>query len=76
MAKTTPRQRKTIGRVMHECEHCEPENGSGGRAGAVAPLRGQDTRFSAALLSSAPNIRTMVDSHTQVRKPTMAPSDP
>jgi hypothetical protein len=35
MAKTTPRQRKTIGRVMHEFEHGELESGPGGRAGKV-----------------------------------------
>jgi hypothetical protein len=35
MAKTTPRQRKTIGRVMHEFEHGELKSGPGGRAGKV-----------------------------------------
>jgi hypothetical protein len=35
MPKTTPRQRKTIGRVMHEYEHGELESGPGGRGGKV-----------------------------------------
>jgi len=35
MAKTTPRQRKTIGRVMHEYEHGELKSGRGGNAGKV-----------------------------------------
>lgn len=35
MAKTTPRQRKTIGRVMHEYEHGELKSGRSGKAGKV-----------------------------------------
>src|SRR5690349_17080118 len=35
MPKTTPRQRKTIGRVMHEYAHGELESGPGGRGGKV-----------------------------------------
>lgn len=35
MPKTTPRQRKSIGRVMHEFAHGELESGPGGKAGKV-----------------------------------------
>lgn len=35
MKKTTPRQRKTVGRVMHEFEHGDLESGPGGKAGKV-----------------------------------------
>lgn len=35
MAKTNPRQRKTIGRVMHEYEHGELKSGRAGKAGKV-----------------------------------------
>ena len=35
MAKTTPRQRKSVGRVMHEFKHGELKSGPGGRAGKV-----------------------------------------
>lgn len=35
MAKTSPRQRKTVGRVMHEYEHGELKSGRGGKAGKV-----------------------------------------
>jgi hypothetical protein len=35
MAETTPRQRRTIGRVMHEYEHGELKSGRGGKAGKV-----------------------------------------
>ncbi len=35
MPKTTPRQRKTIGRVMHEYEHGELKSGPSGKAGKV-----------------------------------------
>src|SRR5205809_7476828 len=35
MAKTTPRQRKTTGRVMHEYEHGELKSGRSGKAGKV-----------------------------------------
>ncbi|HUO92442.1 MAG TPA: DUF6496 domain-containing protein [Rhizomicrobium sp.] len=35
MAKTSPRQRKTIGRVMHEYEHGELKSGRAGKAGKV-----------------------------------------
>lgn len=35
MAKTTPRQRKTVGRVMHEYEHGELKSGRAGKAGKV-----------------------------------------
>lgn len=35
MAKTSPRQRKTIGRVMHEYEHGELKSGRSGKAGKV-----------------------------------------
>ncbi|HEX4080025.1 MAG TPA: DUF6496 domain-containing protein [Rhizomicrobium sp.] len=35
MAKTTPRQRKTTGRVMHEYKHGELESGRSGKAGKV-----------------------------------------
>src|SRR6201999_1010724 len=32
---TTPRQRKTMGRVMHEYEHGELKSGPGGKGGKV-----------------------------------------
>lgn len=35
MAKTSPRQRKTTGRVMHEFKHGELKSGPGGKAGPV-----------------------------------------
>lgn len=35
MPKTTPRQRKTLGRVMHEFEHGELKSGRGGKGGKV-----------------------------------------
>jgi Family of unknown function (DUF6496) len=35
MAKTSPRQRKTTGRVMHEFKHGELKSGSGGKGGKV-----------------------------------------
>jgi hypothetical protein len=35
MAKTTPRQRKTAGRVMHEFKHGELKSGPNGKAGKV-----------------------------------------
>ena len=35
MPKTSPRQRKTIGRVMHEYEHGELKSGQGGKGGKV-----------------------------------------
>ena len=35
MAKTTPRQRRTEGRVMHEFKHGELKSGQGGRGGKV-----------------------------------------
>lgn len=35
MAKSSPRQRKTIGRVMHEYEHGELKSGRAGKAGNV-----------------------------------------
>ena len=35
MAKTTARQRKTAGRVMHEYKHGELKSGRGGKAGKV-----------------------------------------
>jgi hypothetical protein len=35
MAKTTPRQRKTTGRVMHEYKHGELKSGPSGKAGKV-----------------------------------------
>ena len=34
-AKTTPSQRRTIGRVMHEAKHGELESGPGGKGGTV-----------------------------------------
>lgn len=39
MAKTSPRQRKTIGRVMHEFEHGELKSGRQGKAGKVKSRR-------------------------------------
>ena len=39
MAKSSPRQRKTIGRVMHEFAHGELESGPGGKAGKVKSRR-------------------------------------
>src|SRR6185369_8632837 len=39
MPKTTPRQRKSISRVMHEYEHGELKSGPGGRAGKVKNRR-------------------------------------
>jgi hypothetical protein len=35
MAKATPRQRRTEGRVMHEYKHGELKSGPGGKAGKV-----------------------------------------
>jgi hypothetical protein len=35
MAKATPRQRRTEGRVMHEFKHGELKSGRGGKAGKV-----------------------------------------
>ena len=35
MAKTSPRQRKTTGRVMHEYKHGELKSGKGGKGGKV-----------------------------------------
>src|SRR5947207_9019490 len=35
MPKSSPRQRKTVGRVMHEYEHGELKSGPGGKAGPV-----------------------------------------
>src|SRR5207237_9633983 len=35
MAKTTPRQRKTTGRVMHEFKHGELKSGKRGKGGKV-----------------------------------------
>ena len=35
MAKTTPRQRRTEGRVMHEFKHGELKSGRGGKGGKV-----------------------------------------
>lgn len=39
MARTTPRQRKTTGRVMHEFAHGELKRGQGGRGGKVKSRR-------------------------------------
>jgi Family of unknown function (DUF6496) len=39
MAKTSPRQRKTMGRVMHEYKHGELESGRRGRGGRVKSRR-------------------------------------
>ena len=39
MPKTTPRQRKSIGRVMHEYEHGELKSGPGGKGGKVKSRR-------------------------------------
>ena len=39
MPKTTPRQRKSIGRVMHEFEHGELKSGPGGKGGTVKRRR-------------------------------------
>jgi Family of unknown function (DUF6496) len=39
MPKTSSRQRKTTGRVMHEFKHGELESGPGGRAGKVKSRR-------------------------------------
>jgi hypothetical protein len=39
MAKTTPRQRKTTGRVMHEFAHGELMSGRGGKGGKVKSRR-------------------------------------
>jgi Family of unknown function (DUF6496) len=39
MAKSTPRQRKTAGRVMHEFKHDELRSGPGGRGGKVKSRR-------------------------------------
>jgi hypothetical protein len=35
MPKSSPRQRKTLGRVMHEYEHGELKSGRGGKGGRV-----------------------------------------
>lgn len=39
MARTSPRQRKTTGRVMHEFRHDELKRGRGGRGGKVKSRR-------------------------------------
>ena len=39
MPKSTPRQRKTIGRVMHEYEHGELKSGRSGKGGKVKNRR-------------------------------------
>src|SRR5689334_2084688 len=39
MARTSPRQRKTTGRVMHEFKHDELKSGRGGRGGKVKSRR-------------------------------------
>jgi len=39
MPKTSPRQRKTIGRVMHEYEHGHLKSGPGGKGGKVKNRR-------------------------------------
>ena len=39
MPKTSPRQRKTIGRVMHEYEHGELKSGPEGKGGKVKSRR-------------------------------------
>lgn len=39
MAKSSPRQRKTEGRVMHEFKHGELKRGPGGRGGKVKSRR-------------------------------------
>jgi hypothetical protein len=39
MPKTTPRQRKSIGRVMHEYQHGELKSGRGGKGGKVKSRR-------------------------------------
>jgi hypothetical protein len=39
MPKTTPRQRKTAGRVMHEFAHGELKSGRGGKGGKVKSRR-------------------------------------
>jgi hypothetical protein len=38
-AKTTPRERKTIGRVMHEYEHGQLKSGPEGKGGKVKSRR-------------------------------------
>jgi Family of unknown function (DUF6496) len=39
MASTSPRQRKTMGRVMHEFKHGELKSGPGGKGGKVKSPR-------------------------------------
>jgi len=39
MPKQSPRQRETVGRVMHEYKHGELESGPGGKAGKVKSRR-------------------------------------
>jgi len=39
MAKSSPRQRKTAGRVMHEFKHGELKSGRGGKGGKVKSRR-------------------------------------
>ncbi|MBV8978217.1 MAG: hypothetical protein JO261_15810 [Alphaproteobacteria bacterium] len=39
MPKESPRQRKTVGRVMHEFKHGELNSGPGGKAGKVKSKR-------------------------------------
>ena len=39
MPKSSPRQRKTLGRVMHEFKHGELKSGPGGKAGKVKSRR-------------------------------------
>jgi Family of unknown function (DUF6496) len=39
MPKSSPRQRKTMGRVMHEFKHGELKSGPGGKAGKVKSRR-------------------------------------
>jgi Family of unknown function (DUF6496) len=39
MPQTSPRQRKTTGRVMHEFQHGELKSGRGGKGGKVKSRR-------------------------------------
>ena len=49
MPKPSPRQRKTLGRVMHEFKHGELKSGPGGKAGKVSKVRSRRQAIAIAL---------------------------
>jgi len=66
MAKTTPRQRKTVGRVMHEFEHGELKSGPGGRAGKVKSRR-QAIAIALSEAGASKNQTTAENRHARAR---------